>query len=153
MNCPCDKKSDSLGRVRHSVQKKLVAMKMCRDRCQTELDKAEFVPTDHCANALDGLGAGESPTETFKKAVEPYRQVLKERIRERVLFQWAATQNDFGNGLGALSEQGSRADRLKKRLEAYRNALKEIRARASRLGGGPEETRKSASTDWGARER
>jgi hypothetical protein len=59
------------------------------------------------------------------EAVEAYGEALKERTREHVPLQWAATQNNLGEALTKLGEResGSR-ETLQKAVEAYREALK-----------------------------
>ena len=52
-------------------------------------------------------------------------EALKERTRERVQLQWAATQNNLGAALGTLGERESGAGRLGEAVIAYREALKE----------------------------
>jgi tetratricopeptide (TPR) repeat protein len=58
-------------------------------------------------------------------AVDAYREGLKERTRERVPLQWAATQNNLGIALEALGERESGTGKLEEAVAAYREALKE----------------------------
>jgi tetratricopeptide (TPR) repeat protein len=50
-------------------------------------------------NALARLGERERGTEMLTKAVDAYREALKEWTHERVPLEWAATQNNLGNAL------------------------------------------------------
>ena len=54
-----------------------------------------------------------------------YREALKERTRERVPLDWAATQNNLGAALRSLGERESGTARLEEAVAAYREALKE----------------------------
>jgi tetratricopeptide (TPR) repeat protein len=59
-------------------------------------------------------------------AIAAYRDALKERTRERVSLNWAATQNNLGNALWRLGARESGTARLMEAVEAYRDALKEF---------------------------
>lgn len=52
-------------------------------------------------------------------------EALKERMRERVLLQWAGTQMNLGNALQRLGERESGTAKLEEAVLAYREALKE----------------------------
>ena len=54
-----------------------------------------------------------------------YRAALRERTRDRVPLQWAATQNNLGNALQTLDEWESGTARLEAAVAAYRAALQE----------------------------
>jgi hypothetical protein len=54
-----------------------------------------------------------------------YHDALKERTRERVLLDWATTQNNLGCALWRLGERESGTERLEQAVAAYRDALKE----------------------------
>ena len=48
------------------------------------------------------LGNRESGTERLEQAVTAYTEALKERTRERVPLDWAATQNNLDNAIQIL---------------------------------------------------
>jgi tetratricopeptide (TPR) repeat protein len=75
--------------------------------------------------ALSVIGNQAGDNRALQKAVEAYREALKEWTRERVPLDWAGTQNNLGNALGALGERESGTETLQKAVEAYREALKE----------------------------
>jgi tetratricopeptide (TPR) repeat protein len=75
--------------------------------------------------ALWSLGERESGTGRLEEAVAAYRDALKERTRERVPLNWAATQNNLGLALSSLGERESGTGRLEEAVAAYRDALKE----------------------------
>ena len=56
-------------------------------------------------------------------AVAAFRSALEEYSRERVPLDWAMTQNNLGNALGALGERESGTARLKEAVAAFRAAL------------------------------
>ena len=98
-------------------------------------------------NALQVLGERESGTARLEEAVAAYRAALKERTRERVLLEWAQTQNTLGNALcdarrarerdGAAGGSGRGLSRGPEGMDP--------RARAARMGGDPEQPRHCAS--------
>ena len=67
----------------------------------------------------------------------PYTEALKERTRERVPLDWAATQNNLGVALTTLGERESGTERLEQAVAAYTEALKE-------------RTRERVPLDWAA---
>ena len=75
--------------------------------------------------ALATLGERDSGTERLEQAVAAYQQALKERTRDRVPLDWAATQNNLGNALKTLGERDSDTERLEQAVEAFQQALKE----------------------------
>jgi len=75
--------------------------------------------------ALNVIGDQAGDNRALQKAVEAYRETLKERTRERVPLQWAVTQNNLGTALETLGERESGTETLEKAVEAYREALKE----------------------------
>ena len=75
--------------------------------------------------ALTSLGERESGSARLEEAVTAYRDALKERTRERVPLQWAATQNNLGTALQTLGERESGTPHLEEAVTAYRDALKE----------------------------
>ncbi|WGJ13471.1 tetratricopeptide repeat protein [Methylocapsa sp. D3K7] len=75
--------------------------------------------------ALSSLGEREGGTKTLNKAVDAYREALKEYTRERVPLDWAMIQNNLGNALTRLGERESGTETLNKAVDAYREALKE----------------------------
>ena len=76
-------------------------------------------------NALAALGERERGPERLEQAVAAYTEVLKERTRERVPLDWAATQNNLGAALATLGEREGRPERLEQAVAAYTEALKE----------------------------
>ena len=63
--------------------------------------------------------------------------MLKERTRERVPLDWAATQNNLGAALATLGERESGTERLEQAVTTYTEALKE-------------RTRERVPLDWAA---
>jgi hypothetical protein len=55
--------------------------------------------------------------------VAAHTEALKERSRERVPLDWAATQNNLGNALWALGERESGTGRLEAAVQAFTEAL------------------------------
>ena len=55
-----------------------------------------------------------------------YREALKERTRERIPLDWAATQNNLGNALLSLSEREPGTTRLEEAVAAYKAALEVV---------------------------
>jgi tetratricopeptide (TPR) repeat protein len=74
---------------------------------------------------LATLGERESGTARLEQAVSAYRDALKERTRERVPFDWAATQNNLGTALRMLGERESSTARLEQAVSALSDALQE----------------------------
>ena len=86
-------------------------------------------------NALAALGERERGPERLEQAVAAYTEVLKERTRERVPLDWAATQNNLGAALATLGEREGRPERLEQAVAAFTEALKErTRERQNNLG-------------------
>ena len=54
-----------------------------------------------------------------------FTEVLKERTRERVPLDWAATQNNLGGALTTLGRRESRTERLEQAVAAFTEVLKE----------------------------
>jgi len=80
---------------------------------------------DHLGISLARLGERESGTARLAEAVAAFREALQEYTRERAPLDWARTQTNLGNALGALDE-------LEEAIAAYREALKEFtRARVA----------------------
>ena len=68
-----------------------------------------------------------------------YREALKERTREKVPLDWAATQANLGNALQTLGTRESGPARLKEAAVAYEAALLVFRdAKADYYVGGTE---------------
>ena len=63
--------------------------------------------------------AANSRTEAAKRAVTAYREALQERTREQVPLDWAMTQYNLGNALGALGERERRTARLEEAATAF----------------------------------
>ena len=76
-------------------------------------------------NALQVLGARERGTERLEQAVDTYRAAIGGRTRERVLIDWAVTQNNLGIALAALGERENDTERLEQAVDAFRAALEE----------------------------
>ena len=87
--------------------------------------------------ALATLGERESGTEHLEQAVAAFTEVLKERTRERVPLDWAATQSNLGAALMILGERESGTERLEQAVAAFTEALKE-------------RTRERVPLDWAA---
>ncbi len=83
------------------------------------------------------LGEWESGTERLEQAVAAFTEALKERTRERVPLDWAATQNNLGAALTILGERESGTERLEQAVAAFTEALKE-------------RTRERVRLDWAA---
>ena len=66
--------------------------------------------------ALTTLGERESGAERLEQAVTTYTEALKERTRERVPLDWAATQNNLDNAIQILRVTPSQAT-----TEVFRN--------------------------------
>jgi hypothetical protein len=64
-------------------------------------------------------------TERLEEEVVAFRDALKQRTRQRVPLDWAATQNDLGNVLSTLGARESGTARLEEAVAAYSNALRE----------------------------
>jgi tetratricopeptide (TPR) repeat protein len=77
------------------------------------------------------LGERESGTGRLEEAVAAHREALKERTRERVPLQWAATQMNLGAALSSLGERESGTGRLEEAVAAHREALKEYTKEAA----------------------
>jgi tetratricopeptide (TPR) repeat protein len=75
--------------------------------------------------ALQTLGAREAGTARLEEAVTAYREALRERTRDRVPLDWAATQNNLGNALRALGAGEAGTARLEEAVTAFREALEE----------------------------
>ena len=54
-----------------------------------------------------------------------FNEALKERTRERVPLDWAATQSNLGVALETLGERESGTERLEQAVAAFNEALKE----------------------------
>ena len=60
---------------------------------------------NNLGNELGTLGERENGTARLEEAVAAYRDALKERTRERVPLDWAATQNNLDTALRLLDER------------------------------------------------
>ena len=76
-------------------------------------------------SALQTLGARERSTDRLTEAIATYRDVLKDRTRDRVPLDWAMTQNNLGNALSSLGTRESSTARLEEAVAAYLAALEE----------------------------
>jgi tetratricopeptide (TPR) repeat protein len=77
------------------------------------------------ADALGTHGDEMGDNAILVQAIGVYRDVVRERSRERVPLQWAMTQNNLGTALSELGERESGTGRLEEAVAAYREALKE----------------------------
>ncbi len=77
------------------------------------------------ANALMVLGEQSGKKAPLEEAVATYREALKERTRDRMPQNWAATQNNLGIALRMLGERENSTSHLKGAVTAFREALKE----------------------------
>src|SRR5208282_1557060 len=66
----------------------------------------------------------QSHTARLEAAVAAYQEALKERTRERVPLDWAATQNNLGNALYELGLREADTAKLEAAVAAYQEALK-----------------------------
>ena len=81
------------------------------------------------------LGKQTGESEWLERAVTAFRAALEVSTRERVLFDWAATQNNLGNALRILGEREEGTERLEQAVAAFQAALKA-------------QTRKAVPLDW-----
>ena len=75
-------------------------------------------------------------------AIATYRRAVEHRARERVPLDWATTQDNLGNALGALGQRESGTARLEEAVAAYQERAKSAdpRASAAGLGDNPEQS-------------
>jgi tetratricopeptide (TPR) repeat protein len=64
-------------------------------------------------------------TARLEEEIVAYRDALKQRTRERLPLDWAATQNHLGNALSTLGARENNTARLEEAVAAYSDALKE----------------------------
>ena len=76
------------------------------------------------AVAERAIGEQRGDSNALNRAIAAYRSALKEYTREKAPLQWAATQNNLGNGLASLGEREIGTERLEAAVVAYREALK-----------------------------
>jgi tetratricopeptide (TPR) repeat protein len=88
---------------------------------------------DDLGTVLMTLGGRERSTARLEEAVLAFREALKQRTRERVPLDWAATQNNLGIALSTLGERESGTARLDDAVVAFREALKELTRERVRL--------------------
>ncbi|MGF6597588.1 tetratricopeptide (TPR) repeat protein [Paraburkholderia sp. GAS448] len=88
-------------------------------------------------NALLRYGEQSGTNEPLREAIAFYGEALKERTREKVPLDWAATQNNLGLALAVLGKRESDPARLTEAVATYREALKEW-------------TREKVPLDWAA---
>jgi tetratricopeptide (TPR) repeat protein len=89
------------------------------------------------AYALRVYGDQSGTSQPLEEAIGDLEEALKERTRERVPLDWAATQNDLGIALERLGEREAGTARLEAAVAAYQEALKE-------------RTRERVPLDWAA---
>ena len=89
------------------------------------------------ANGLTEVGSRRGDDFALYRAIDAYRELLKEYTRERVPLEWARTQNNLGTALKSLGERETNTERLIEGVAAYREALKE-------------RTRERVPLDWAA---
>jgi tetratricopeptide (TPR) repeat protein len=78
-------------------------------------------------NALKALGQRESGTETLTKAVDAYREALKEWTHDRVPLKWAGTQLNLALVYSSFFVKDAEPHQLDAALEAVDGALEEFR--------------------------
>lgn len=78
-------------------------------------------------NALLQLGRREGNPERINDAIGAYQAALKERTRERVPVNWAATSMNLANALVELGVQQRDANKLEEAIEVYGTALSGIK--------------------------
>ena len=72
----------------------------------------------------NNLGSAlETGTKRLGEAVEAYRAALQKQTRERVLLDWAMTQNNLGSALRGLGERESSTKRLEEAAASFSNVL------------------------------
>jgi tetratricopeptide (TPR) repeat protein len=72
---------------------------------------------------ITSLGERESSTRRLEEAIIVLREALKERTRERVPLDWAATQYNLGVALQTLGERESGTVHLEEAVAAFQKAL------------------------------
>jgi len=77
------------------------------------------------AVAERAIGEQRGDSNALNRAIAAYRSALKEYTREKAPLQWAATQNNLGNGLASLGEREIGTERLEAAVASFREALKE----------------------------
>ena len=87
------------------------------------------------AVAERAIGEQRGDSNALNRAIAAYRSALKEYTREKAPLQWAATQNNLGNGLASLGEREIGTERLDAAVASFREALKEY-------------TREKVPLDW-----
>ena len=94
---------------------------------------------------LATLGERESGTARLEEAVAAYRAALEEWTRERVPLQWAMTQKNLGNALGArrARERDGAAGGGGRGLSRGAGGM-DARAGAARMGDDAEQSRQRA---------
>src|SRR5205807_9198856 len=76
------------------------------------------------ATSLYQQGEEFGDNGALRLAIELYKRVIDRNSRERVPLQWAAIQNNLGNGLRVLGNRESGTVTLEEAVGAYREALK-----------------------------
>jgi nucleoid-associated protein YgaU len=74
------------------------------------------------ATVLRSHGEEFGDNSALADAIDLYRAIQRERMRERVPLEWAATQNDLGIALRTLGVRTGRKDQLEASLAAVRGA-------------------------------
>ena len=106
------------------------------------------------ASALYQQGSEFGDNGALLSAIERRKRLLELMPRERVPLDWAMTQNNLGNALGALGERESGTARLEEAVAAYREALKErTRERVPLDWARTQNNLGMRCRPWGARER
>ena len=77
------------------------------------------------AYGLQIYGEQTGIREPLEEAVTTLQETLKEYTHERVPLDWAMTQNNLGNALGALGQWEADTARLEAAVAAFQEALKE----------------------------
>jgi tetratricopeptide (TPR) repeat protein len=92
---------------------------------------------ENLGNSLRIYGEQQGDNASLQQSIGAYQEVLKQRTRERVPLDWAATQNNLGNAMFRLGERESGTAHLEQAVAAYQQALME-------------RTRERVPLDWAA---
>ena len=90
---------------------------------------------NNLGNALATLGEHESGTARLEEAIEAYREALKERSRERVPLQWAASFGNQGFAMMLIADRTNDDAMAETAFRQIQTAVRDAAIRAtSRLG-------------------
>ncbi len=96
-----------------------------------------FSYLDRAARALASHGEEKGDNSSLARAIEAYRELLREHTHERMPRDWAATLTSLGNALWRLGERESGTANLEEAVAVYHLAL-------------TEHTRERMPLDWAA---